>query len=120
MTVGDGDDDANPGEREPRSESAPRRPSGAGRPTASRGPAEIRAWATFSRWPELLGSAAVLLPAGIVAAGIAFGAKEACRTGAWSLGVEQYQAHCYTDIYPLYYIEGLSAHEVPYFDHHVE
>jgi len=55
-----------------------------------------------------------------VADGIAFGAKEACRAGAWNVGVEQYQAHCYTDIYPLYYGEGLAAGKIPYLDHHVE
>ena len=47
-------------------------------------------------------------------------AKAACRAGAWNVGVEQYQAHCYTDIYPLYFAEGLAKGQVPYFDHHVE
>src|SRR5262249_30890024 len=39
------------------------------------------------------------------------------RAGAWNVGVEQYQAHCYTDIYPLYFGRGLVAGQVPYFDH---
>ncbi len=72
------------------------------------------------RWAALGGSATVLVLASLVADGIAFGAKEACRAGAWNVGVEQYQAHCYTDIYPLYYGEGLAAGKVPYLDHHVE
>src|SRR5215469_10915561 len=71
-------------------------------------------------WPALLGSTIVLALAGLASAGIAFGAKEACRAGAWNVGVEQYQAHCYTDIYPLYYVEGLSSGQAPYLTHHVE
>jgi uncharacterized membrane protein len=66
------------------------------------------------------GSASLLVLASLIADGLAFGAKEACRAGAWNIGVEQYQAHCYTDIYPLYFAEGLSAGKVPYLDHHVE
>ena len=62
----------------------------------------------------------VLVLASLIADGLAFGAKEACRAGAWNVGVEQYQAHCYTDIYPLYFAEGLSAGKVPYTGHHVE
>jgi uncharacterized membrane protein len=72
------------------------------------------------RWAALGGSAVVLVLASLLADGIAFGAKEACRAGAWNVGVEQYQAHCYTDIYPLYYGEGLAAGKIPYLDHHVE
>jgi len=51
---------------------------------------------------------------------LAVGAKAACRAGAWNIGVEQFQAHCYTDIYPLYYGEGLSTGQVPYLQHPVE
>ena len=72
------------------------------------------------RWAALAGSATVLVLASLLADGIAFGAKQACRTGAWNFGVAQYQAHCYTDIYPLYFDEGLSSGKVPYLDHHVE
>ncbi|HEY2507237.1 MAG TPA: glycosyltransferase 87 family protein [Streptosporangiaceae bacterium] len=75
---------------------------------------------SLNRWAVLGGSASVLAVAAVVADALAFGAKEACRAGAWNVGVEQYQAHCYTDIYPLYYGEGLSAGQVPYLDHHVE
>jgi uncharacterized membrane protein len=72
------------------------------------------------RWPALFGSATVLVLASLAADAIAFGAKEACRAGAWNVGVEQYQAHCYTDIYPLYYAEGLAGGQAPYLGHHVE
>ncbi len=74
----------------------------------------------MGRWAALAGSATVLVLASLVADGIAFGAKEACRAGAWNVGVQQYQAHCYTDIYPLYYGEGLASGKIPYLDHHVE
>jgi uncharacterized membrane protein len=79
-----------------------------------------RSWAALGRWTALGGSAVVLVLASLIADGLAFAAKEACRAGAWNYGVEQYQAHCYTDIYPLYFGEGLSAGKVPYLDHHVE
>ena len=92
---------------------APRQPA-RGRQTAS------RHGSAPGRWAARAGSAVVLVLASLVADGIAFGAKEACRAGAWNFGIEQYQAHCYTDIYPLYYAEGLSGGQVPYFDHHVE
>lgn len=68
----------------------------------------------------LAGSASVLVSASVISAGLAFWAKAACWSGAWNTGVEQYQAHCYTDIYPLYFSEGLSAGKTPYLDHHVE
>jgi uncharacterized membrane protein len=71
-------------------------------------------------WAALAGSASVLVVASLIADGIAFWAKEACRAGAWNYGVAQYQAHCYTDIYPLYFSEGLSAGKVPYTGHPVE
>jgi uncharacterized membrane protein len=101
MSVDNGDDAA-PARRVPNRHAAP-----------GHGPAP-------GRWAALGGSTAVLVLAGLAADGIAFGAKEACRAGAWNVGVEQYQAHCYTDIYPLYYGEGLSAGQVPYLGHHVE
>ena len=45
-----------------------------------------------------------------------------CRAapGAWNNGIQQYQDACYTDIYPLYYTEGLAAGKVPYIGHPVE
>ena len=68
----------------------------------------------------LAGSFAVLILAAVVGGALGSLAKAACRAGAWNIGVEQYQAHCYTDIYPLYFGEGLSKGQVPYFGHHVE
>jgi uncharacterized membrane protein len=68
----------------------------------------------------LAGSVAVLILAALIGGALGSVAKAACRAGAWNVGVEQYQAHCYTDIYPLYFAEGLSAGQIPYLDHHVE
>jgi uncharacterized membrane protein len=93
---------------------------GASSRSASAGSSGLRPGAALSRWAALGGSAAVLVLASLLADGIAFGARQACRTGAWDFGVAQYQAHCYTDIYPLYFDEGLSSGKVPYLDHHVE
>jgi uncharacterized membrane protein len=76
--------------------------------------------AAVGRWARLAGSATVLVLASLIGDVLALGAKEACRAGAWNVGVEQYQAHCYTDIYPLYFSEGLYAGKVPYLGHHVE
>src|ERR1700722_1593835 len=72
------------------------------------------------RWAAMAGSAAFLAVAAVLADGVALAAKTACLAGAWNVGVEQYQAHCYSDIYPLYFTEGLSKGQVPYLDHHVE
>src|ERR1035437_763792 len=66
------------------------------------------------------GSTTALIIASLAASAVAFFSKEACRAGAWNTGIEQYQAHCYTDIYPLYFTEGLSAGKVPYLGHPVE
>jgi uncharacterized membrane protein len=72
-------------------------------------------------WLARAGSAGALTAAGLISAALAFGAKSACWAGgAWNVGVEQYQAHCYTDIYPLYFTEGLSSGQAPYLNHHVE
>ena len=93
---------------------------GTSSPRAPAQPGARGSGATVRRWAALGGSAGVLVVASLLADGLAFGAKQACRTGAWNFGVAQYQAHCYTDIYPLYYGEGLSAGQIPYLDHHVE
>jgi uncharacterized membrane protein len=72
-------------------------------------------------WLARAGSAGVLTAAGLISAGLGFAAKSACWAGgAWNVGVEQYQAHCYSDIYPLYFTEGLWQGKTPYLDHHVE
>jgi uncharacterized membrane protein len=75
---------------------------------------------TSARSAALAGSIAVLILAALFGGALGSVAKAACRAGAWNVGVEQYQAHCYTDIYPLYFAEGLSAGKVPYVGHHVE
>ena len=51
---------------------------------------------------------------------LAFAEKSPCRSGAWNSYAGQFQRACYTDIYPLYYGEGLSAGKVPYTGHPVE
>src|SRR5579875_1714997 len=68
----------------------------------------------------LAGSTSVLVSAALFGALLAFLEKVPCRAGAWNNGVRQFQDACYTDIYPLYYSEGLSAGKVPYTGHHVE
>jgi uncharacterized membrane protein len=78
------------------------------------------AGATSVRYAVLAGSVAALIIASLLGGALGSVAKAACRAGAWNVGVEQYQAHCYTDIYPLYFAEGLSAGQIPYVGHHVE
>jgi uncharacterized membrane protein len=68
----------------------------------------------------LAGSVTALVIASLAGSSLGFLNKAACRAGAWNIGVEQYQAHCYTDIYPLYFGEGLWHGQVPYLDHPVE
>src|SRR5262245_58815114 len=76
--------------------------------------------ATSPRSAALAGSVVALILAALLGGALGSVAKAACRAGAWNVGVEQYQAHCYTDIYPLYFDEGLAAGKVPYFGHHVQ
>jgi uncharacterized membrane protein len=66
------------------------------------------------------GSASALVVASLAGSALGFLNKAACRAGAWNIGVEQYQAHCYTDIYPLYFDRGLAQGQIPYLDHPVE
>jgi uncharacterized membrane protein len=68
----------------------------------------------------LAGSVTALLTASLAGSALALLSKAACRAGAWNVGVEQFQAHCYTDIYPLYFSEKLSQGKVPYLGHPVE
>ena len=54
---------------------------------------------------------------------LAFAEKNPSRSGAWSSHFEytkQFQDFCYSDVFPLYYNEGLSAGKVPYTGHPVE
>jgi uncharacterized membrane protein len=68
----------------------------------------------------LAGSVTALVTASLVGSALGFLNKAGCRAGDWNIGLRQYQAHCYTDIYPLYFTEGLSAGKVPYTGHPVE
>jgi uncharacterized membrane protein len=68
----------------------------------------------------LAGSTSVLVGAALLGALLAFLEKVPCRSGAWNSFTKQFQDACYTDIYPLYYNEGLSTGKVPYTGHHVE
>jgi uncharacterized membrane protein len=67
-----------------------------------------------------LGATSVLIAASVLAMVLAFAEKVPCRSGAWNYYYKQFQDSCYTDIYPLYYNEGLAAGKVPYTGHHVE
>jgi hypothetical protein len=66
------------------------------------------------------GSTAVLAVASVLGMVLAFAEKYPCRSGAWNAYAAQFQDACYTDIYPLYYNEGLAAGKVPYSGHQVE
>jgi uncharacterized membrane protein len=66
-----------------------------------------------------LGSTGVLLAASLLGMVLAFAEKIPCRSGAW-FSDAKYQHACYTDIFPLYYTEGLSSGKVPYTGHPVE
>jgi uncharacterized membrane protein len=68
----------------------------------------------------LAGSVGALATASLAGSALGFLDKAACRAGAWNTTYGVYQAHCYTDIYPLYFGEQLAAGKVPYFGHHVE
>jgi hypothetical protein len=62
----------------------------------------------------------VLVTASVLAMVLALAEKYPCRSGAWNYYAKQFQDACYTDIYQLYYNEGLAAGKVPYTGHPVE
>jgi uncharacterized membrane protein len=68
----------------------------------------------------MAGSAPVLIAATLAGSLLAFLEKLPCRDGAWNIPARQFQLACYTDIYPLYYSEGLYQGKVPYAGHPVE
>jgi len=72
------------------------------------------------RLAVVAGSTTVLVTASLIGSALGFLNKAACRSGDWNIYLKQFQAHCYTDIYPLYFGEGLSAGRVPYTQHPVE
>jgi Glycosyltransferase family 87 len=67
-----------------------------------------------------LGGTSVLVSATVLGMVLAFAEKVPCRSGAWYSYTKQFQDACYTDIFPLYYGEGLYAGKVPYTGHPVE
>jgi uncharacterized membrane protein len=73
-----------------------------------------------SRLAVAAGSTTALVIASLVGSALGFLNKSACRAGDWNIYLKQFQAHCYTDIYPLYFGEGLSSGKVPYSGHPVE
>ncbi|HEY6277625.1 MAG TPA: glycosyltransferase 87 family protein [Streptosporangiaceae bacterium] len=89
--------------------------TGPGPQPAGAGPAARR-----GRLALLAGSTTALVTASLLGSLLGFADKAACRSGDWNIYLRQFQAHCYTDIYPLYFGEGLSAGKVPYFGHSVE
>jgi uncharacterized membrane protein len=80
----------------------------------------VRRQAGSGRLAVAAGSVTALVIAALAGSSLGFLSKAACRAGAWNVGVEQYQAHCYTDIYPLYFGEGLWHGQIPYLNHQVE
>ena len=73
-----------------------------------------------ARLALLAGSVTALVTAVLLGSALSLTSKWACRAGAWNGYLSQFQAHCYTDIYPLYFGEGLSSGKVPYVGHPVE
>lgn len=69
-------------------------------------------------WPR--GSVYALFGVTLLTCTVGFLQKLPCRMGAWNTGTGQYAYACYTDIYPLFFAEGLSRGAVPYIDHGVE
>jgi uncharacterized membrane protein len=90
-----------------------------GPPTAAGArPPAARPWQR--RAAMLAGSTTALVLASLAGSALGFLNKSACRGGDWNSYLKQFQAHCYTDIYPLYFNEQLSAGKVPYTGHPVE
>src|SRR5215475_9016354 len=65
-------------------------------------------------------STTALVTASLLGGALGFLNKAACRSGDWNIFLKQFQAHCHTDIYPLYFGERLAAGKVPYTGHPVE
>ncbi len=69
-----------------------------------------------SRWWTPL---RVLLALTVLTGVLGYAQKSPCRTHAWAQEY-QYTRMCYTDVYALYFAEGLAEGKVPYRDHAVE
>ncbi|MDP9241158.1 MAG: glycosyltransferase 87 family protein, partial [Actinomycetota bacterium] len=61
----------------------------------------------------------VVLAMALVVLAAAWVQKAPCRTAGWAHEY-QYTHTCYTDVFALYFAEGLDKGEVPYLDHEVE
>lgn len=61
----------------------------------------------------------VVLAVTMVALALHWVARSPCNDGAWR-DHSEYAQFCYTDVYALYYAEGLADGDVPYLDHPVE
>jgi Glycosyltransferase family 87 len=71
-----------------------------------------------NRYPAFVGAG---VAASAAAALLGYAQKLPCSSGgAWNTFTAQFRDACYTDIYPLYYDEQLSAGKVPYYGHPVE
>ena len=81
-------------------------------------PAGVAPWR--GRLALVAGSTMALVTASLLGSALGFLNKSACRSGDWNVYLKQFQAHCYTDIYPLYFGEGLASGKVPYTGHPVE
>jgi uncharacterized membrane protein len=84
------------------------------------GTADEEAGRWRSRLALAAGSTTALVIASLAGSALGFLNKSACRSGDWNIYLRQFQAHCYTDIYPLYFGEGLSSGKAPYVGHPVE
>ena len=84
------------------------------------GPPAAAAPRPWHRAAMLAGSTTALVIASLAGSLLGFLNKAACRGGDWNIYLKQFQAHCYTDIYPLYFQEQLSTGKVPYTGHPVE
>jgi uncharacterized membrane protein len=81
----------------------------------------IEARTVSTRLAVICGTVTVLVSGSLLGALLGYTQKLACSSGgAWNNFVGQFRANCYTDIYPLYYGEGLSNGKVPYTGHPVE
>jgi uncharacterized membrane protein len=87
-----------------------------GQEKGTRAPGSVR----WQRAAMFAGSTTALVTASLVGSALGVANKAACRAGDWNFYLKQMQAHCYTDIYPLYFGEQLSAGKVPYTGHPVE
>jgi uncharacterized membrane protein len=93
--------------REPRGQGA-----GDPRVTGSSGISRLTRSVT-NGWP-------VLVAVALAACVLAYLQKVPCRAGGWNIENFQYTHACYSDVYPLYYVEGLADGKLPYLGHAVE